>query len=122
MADSSHELATHLIQLERQLLQPSTRRDATALASLLAEDFREFGSSGRIYNRQQIVDELAVESSHLITLSDPSCQLLTEDIALLTYRSTRAIALKAASHALRSSLWIRRDSRWQMVFHQGTRT
>jgi len=23
--------------------------------------------------------------------------------------------------SLRSSLWVRRDNRWQMVFHQGTR-
>ena len=122
MADSSHELAAHLIQLEQQLLQPSTRRDPAALATLLAEDFREFGSSGRIYNRQQIVDELATETSRTITLSDPVCQLLTEDVALLTYRSTRTIALKAASHAIRSSLWIRRDGHWQMVFHQGTQT
>ena len=120
MADSPHELAAHLFDLEQQLLQPSTRRDATALTSLLAGDFREFGSSGRIYTRQQIIDQLAAESPRHITLSDPLCRQLAEDIALLTYRSTRTIALKAASHALRSSLWVRRDGRWQMLFHQGT--
>jgi len=120
MAGSLHELATHLFHLEQQLLQPSTRRDATTLTSLLAEDFREFGSSGRIYTRQQIIDELAAESPPTITLSDPLCQQLAEDIALLTYRSARTIALKAASHALRSSLWVYRDNRWQMIFHQGT--
>jgi hypothetical protein len=52
MADSPHELAAHLFDLEQQLLQPSTRRDATALTFLLAEGFREFGGSGRIYTRQ----------------------------------------------------------------------
>jgi len=55
-----------------------------------------------------------------IILSDPLCQQLAEDIALLTYRSTRPTALKTASQALRSSLWIYRDHRWQMLFHQGT--
>jgi hypothetical protein len=120
MVNSSQELAAHLFHLEQQLLQPSTCRDATALTSLLADDFREFGSSGRIYTRQQIIDQLAAESPRHITVSDLSCRQLAEDIALLTYRSTRTIALKAASHALRSSLWVYRDGRWQMIFHQGT--
>lgn len=120
MADSSQDLAAHLFHLEQQLLQSSTRRDAAALTSLLAEDFREFGSSGRIYTRQQIIDALAAESPRTIALSDAHCQQLAEDIALLTYRSTRKITLDTASHALRSSLWIYRDHRWQMLFHQGT--
>jgi hypothetical protein len=120
MANSSQDLAAHLFRLEQQLLEPSLRRDAAALTSLLAENFREFGSSGRIFNRQQIIDALAAESSRTITLSDTFCQQLAEDIALLTYRSTRKIALDIASHALRSSLWIYRDNRWQMLFHQGT--
>jgi hypothetical protein len=120
MVNSSQDLAAHLFHLEQQLLEPSTRRDATALTSLLADDFREFGSSGRIYTRQQIIDALATESPHTVTLNDSLCQQLAEDIALLTYRSTRTIALKAATHTLRSSLWVYRDNRWQMIFHQGT--
>jgi glyoxylase I family protein len=119
MVNSSQELAAHLFHLEQQLLQHTTRRDATALTSLLAQDFREFGGSGRVYTRQQIIDQLAAESPRTITLSDPLCQQLAEDIALLTYRSTGTTA-KAASHALRSSLWAYRDNRWQMIFHQGT--
>jgi hypothetical protein len=119
MANSSQELATHLFQLEQQLLQPSTRRDEVALRSLLAEDFREFGSSGRVYTRQQIIDALATESPRTITLSHPLCQQLAENVALLTYRSTRTIPLPP-THALRSSLWIYRENRWQMLFHQGT--
>jgi hypothetical protein len=121
MVNSSQELAAHLFDLEQQLLEPSTRRDSTALTSLLAEDFREFGSSGRICTRQQIIDALAAESPRTITLSDPLCQQLADDIVLLTYRSTRTTALKTASQALRSSLWVYRDNRWQMLVHPGTR-
>ena len=120
MVNSSQELAALLFDLEQQLLEPSTRRDSTALTSLLAEDFREFGSSGRICTRQQIIDALAAESPRTITLSDPLCQQLADDIVLLTYRSTRTTALKTASQALRSSLWVYRDNCWQMIFHQGT--
>ncbi|HWW97644.1 MAG TPA: nuclear transport factor 2 family protein [Edaphobacter sp.] len=85
MANNPQELTAHFLHLEQQLLDASTRRDATALTSLLAEDFREFGSSGRGYTRKQIIDALATESRpHTITLSDPRCQQLTEDLALLT--------------------------------------
>jgi hypothetical protein len=93
MANSSQALAAHLFHLEQQLLKPSTRRDAAALTSLLAEDFREFGGSGRLYTRHQIIEALAAESPRTITLSDPLCQLLAENVALLTYRSTRTIPL-----------------------------
>ena len=119
MAASPPELAAHLFHLEQKLLEPSTRRDPTALTTLLADDFREFGSSGRVYTRQQIIDALATESRRTITLSDPLCQQLAENVALLTYRSTRTIPLPP-THALRSSLWIYRDNCWQMLFHQGT--
>jgi glyoxylase I family protein len=120
MANSSEELGADLFHLEQQLLQPSTRRDEVALRSLLAEDFREFGSSGRIYTRQQVINALAVESPHTVILSDPLCCQVAADIALLTYRSTGTNAHNVASHALRTSLWVYRDGRWQMIFHQGT--
>jgi hypothetical protein len=126
---SPHPLAAHLFALERMLLEPSTRSDVDALTSLLAEDFRECGSSGRIYTRKQIIDELAEESPRHITLSDPLCRQIADNVALLTYRSHRASLSITPGNtnpqtptfdALRSSLWVHRDGRWQMVFHQGT--
>jgi glyoxylase I family protein len=120
MANSSQELAAHLFHLEQQLLQPSTRCDEVALRSLLAEDFREFGSSGRIYTRQQGHQRIRRGISTEDHPQRSTLQSTAADIALLTYRSTRTTALKVASHALRSSLWVYRDGRWQMIFHQGT--
>ena len=121
MHDNSADLATLLLQLEEQLLDPSTRRNPDALASLLAEDFREFGVSGRIFDRQQIIDELASESPLHITLSNAAFQKLGEGVALLTYRSTRVTPVEPAVHANRTSLWVKRGLGWQIVFHQGTR-
>ena len=120
MAGSSQELLAHLLQLERLLLQPETRRDVDDLTSLLAEDFREFGSSGRVFDRREIVDELAHEPPHLVTLSDPSLQQLGETVALLTYRSTRLASAGLEIQANRSSVWVKRAYGWQIVFHQGT--
>ena len=111
-------LLPHLARLEQLLHQPATRRDPAAVARLLAEDFREFGASGRTYDKQTILELLAGEpESNPITTTDYHLTLISSDAALLTYRATRA-----ALTTLRSSLWVQRGNRWQMLFHQGTST
>lgn len=37
------------------MLQPDVRKSAQEVADLLADDFIEFGSSGLIFNKQQII-------------------------------------------------------------------
>lgn len=53
--------ANELRTLEEKLLQPDFRRNRAAVAELLADDFREFGSSGRTWDKQQILDKLESE-------------------------------------------------------------
>ena len=125
MTDRS--LTGELRALEEQLLQPDFRRNRSAVAALLADDFVEYGSSGRIFTKQQILDLLAAETPVLFELSGFSAQILAPGIALVTYRAVRHSDPPIAS--LRSSLWIHRDSQlagtaspWQLRFHQGTRT
>ena len=114
------ELAAHLQHLEELLLTASVRRGSSVVASLLADDFREFGASGRIFNKGSILAELTTESAATLTLDDFACQQLAPGVALVTYRSQRIDATGTRT-ALRSSLWIHRDNRWQILFHQGTR-
>ena len=110
-----------LRHLEEQLLQPEVRGSAERLAALLAEDFVEFGSSGRVFDRKQIIAALADETPTKRSLSKFEATMLSEDIALVTYRATRGSQPGAgAVHTLRSSIWRRSNGRWQMVFHQGT--
>ena len=114
------EIAALLRSLEEQLLQPGPRKDAAVLNLLLAEDFREFGSSGRIYTKAEIIATLAEESPARLELIDFDCCLVAATVALVTYRSIRTIG-GAVSLSLRSSTWIFAGDRWQMLFHQGTR-
>jgi hypothetical protein len=106
--------------LERALLTGTVRTDAAALDALLAEEFREFGASGRTYTKNEIVEALRVESSVVLALKDFRAERIGEGIVLVTYRSSRSEVGHATRHALRSSIWVRRDGRWQIVFHQGT--
>ena len=113
-------LTVTLRQLEEELLRPDVRRDPQRLTTLLADDFREFGSSGRVFDKSSILIELTTESPAELSLTDFLCRRLSPDSALVTYRSQRTDA-SGTRKALRSSLWVYRNGRWQIVFHQGTR-
>jgi hypothetical protein len=112
-------LLDELTEIEQRLHDPGVRHNPAQVAHLLADEFREFGKSGRVYDKPAILRLLADEppGQPPIEASDFALTLVSADAALLTYRSTSAGAI-----ALRSSLWIHRDGRWQMLFHQGTKS
>ncbi|MEW5796216.1 MAG: DUF4440 domain-containing protein [Candidatus Zixiibacteriota bacterium] len=117
---SLHDL---LLELELRLIEPDVRRSRQALEELLADEFREFGSSSQIYDRQQIVDALQDEPGCRWELRDFEVTELSSECALATYRATRTtIVTGDIVNSLRSSIWVFRDGHWQMLFHQGTRT
>jgi hypothetical protein len=109
------ELQDHLYTLEERLLHPSREKDRRTLIPLLADDYQEYCSSGRIYSRQQTIDDLLTSSPRSATISHFYVTHLAPDAALATYHATTALHV---SH--RSSLWVFRDNRWQLLFHQGT--
>jgi hypothetical protein len=109
------DLQEHLYTLEERLLHPSRVKDRTTLLPLISPDFQEYCSSGRIYNRQQTVDDLMKSGPRNATISHFYVTVLAPDAALATYHATTALHV---SH--RSSLWVFRDNRWQLLFHQGT--
>ena len=114
-------IVEHLKELEQLLLTDAARKDRELASSLLADEFREFGSSGRSYNKQEILDFLQTEPAVQLSLEDFDATLLADDVALITYRSIRDVAESTPIKALRSSIWVLRDGRWQAIFHQGTR-
>lgn len=112
-----------LRSLEEQLLQPDVRRDSQHISLLLADEFREFGSSGRIFNKEQILHALQNDAPSGFVIEDFQSTPLCAGTILVTYRVTRHnLSMYERSASLRSSIWTRRDNRWQMLFHQGTKT
>lgn len=111
------ELLRTIQQLETELLAPSVRKSERA-ASLLADDFVEYGSSGREYTKAEIISALAAEQPVEITTSKFSIQLIAPGTALLRYVACRHAASDAYSR--RSSIWQLQNGQWRMLFHQGT--
>lgn len=112
-------LAAELRALEEELLVPDVRK-SSRLAELLADEFIEFGSSGGVYTRDDLVAALQAETPVTQTTSDFRVTHLAPDVALLTYRIHRHS--QPAVDTLRCSVWRRTGGKWRMVFHQGTAT
>ncbi len=111
-APDDHE---QVILLERELLSPVVRADSSRVAAILHADFEEIGSSGRLWNRDAIVNELAGQESERVAFEVLGSELVAPDAILLTARTS-----DSRGSALRSSLWLRVDGRWRLRFHQGT--
>jgi hypothetical protein len=110
-------VAQELEELERQLLQQEVRNNPKLVSALLADEFIEFGSSGRVWLRSEIIEALRYEQPRSVTLMRSfRVQQLAPDVVFVTYLAA------SQTDSLRSSIWVRRDGRWQMLFHQGTPT
>jgi hypothetical protein len=112
-------------RLEQALHRPEIRGSRDAVSALLAEDFREFGRSGTIYDKAIVVEALAQEApaAHLPlpVILDFAVQALAPNVVLVTYRSVHPSHGDDAERAvLRSSIWQQVGGSWLMLFHQGT--
>lgn len=117
MTDSDDLLNT-LQKLEVELHDPSARATERT-AQLLAESFVEFGSSGQVYSKAEILLLLASEAPPAISASQFSVQRIAQDVALLTYLSCHHSSQDTFS--LRSSIWQFQEGQWRIIFHQGTK-
>jgi len=121
------EQSTLLCELEKKLQRPEIRSSPDEVAGLLADEFFEFGASGSVWTRQQVVERLPQEQktqpAHELRCSDFSVHWLAEGVALVTYRGTRRIPSEAKElQYLRSSVWKRINGQWRIAFHEGTPT
>jgi ribonuclease HI len=105
------ELTDRLLAFERALAE----RDWTFgdLGDLIADEFEEFGQSGRRLDRASVLEFLARPPGREVTIEGFSVDRLSDDVALATYTT-------GPTRTLRSSLWIRKGDAWRVRFHQGT--
>lgn len=109
-SESFAEIAARLFALEKALLDPAVRRDRARVSSLLADDFIEFGSSGKIWSRDAILDLLETETFVPPEIEDLAFRRLGEGVMLVTYRTVRFNTDTAArSTTLSSSIGLIRQ-------------
>jgi hypothetical protein len=107
-----------LRQLEHAMWSERTRYDLAFQDAHFAEDFLEFGRSGRVYDR----DAAMLRSGPAIVaqLKDMRIRPLSRDHVQVVYDSIVRSAVGETLHAHRSSIWSRQDGGWEMRFHQAT--
>jgi hypothetical protein len=88
-------------------------------AAQTAEDYWEVGASGRIYDREGILDGLVergkVPGDEDWVVSDVRCRELGADTYAFTYRLDQAGRLTR-----RVTIWRREPDGWKALYHQGT--
>jgi len=106
-----------VVELERALLRPATRRSRQQLEDLLDADFTEIGASGRLWTRAEMLSALVDgdQPDHAIEAEGFRCLEAGPGLVVLTYVSD-----PRGRAARRTSLWRWSGERWRLLHHQGT--
>ena len=101
--------------------QPEFGTTRAGFARMTAPDYWEVGASGRIYQREWVLDEL--ERRHLVGAAEETleasgfaCRRLGESCWLLTYNLVQGRTRRTR----RATVWEWMDGDWRIVYHQGT--
>ena len=108
-------IADTLRILELRLMDPAVRDSPDEVDALLADEFVEFGSSGRTYDKSTLIKALrqCPDIGGPRTITEFNARELSPSIVLVTYQIRE-------TGTLRSSIWRSDGEHWKMVFHQGT--
>ena len=109
-----------LRELEESLWKRETRFDEKYMRSILAEDFFEFGRSGKIYTIDISLSAPDQEINAVLPLKEFNVHEIDEKVVLITYISE--VQYEELEVGNRSSIWKKTDSGWKLKFHQGTPT
>ncbi|MCX7546240.1 nuclear transport factor 2 family protein [Marinicella gelatinilytica] len=107
---------------ECELHQLKTKPDQEKVRALLHDDFIEFGRSGQVYDKTDVV-ESCIDKGNFPQIHSENFQFkhLSDTVVLVTYVSYQQNQDNAKSHVtLRTSVWQFAHNTWQLVFHQGT--
>jgi hypothetical protein len=116
------DLTITILALEQKLLDPDVRRSMQQMDALLADEFVEFGKSGRVFNKEQVIAGLQKEHKTQYEILNFKTRTLADGVVLATYYTLLNEEGGKKTQSLRSSIWKMIDGRWQIVFHQGTLT
>jgi hypothetical protein len=127
-SSSDHSEST-ILQLEQKWLKALESGDAAALQTILADDWQDNTSLGRIVTRKEFFDWLAANPSRRILgvtseIDEPKVRFYG-DVAVATGVVVREMnelpsGKKHVQHTLFTDVLVWRDARWQAVASQET--
>jgi len=112
-ASGTGGLEDSLLRLERQWLDAWVKRDLKTIDGLWADD--AFGVAERRYSKPDLGNSATLSQLGEYSIADLTSISLGPDAAVLSYRLD---LLPNKGYCYASSAWVRRDSRWSLVWHQ----
>ena len=122
-ADDNAALKEELVGLEKKSWEAWKARDGKFFQDFLSEDHVELGAYG-VSHKAEIVKFVGSPACTVKSydVSDFACTLLNKETALLTYRAAQDTfcTKQVPSPCWVSSLYVKRDGRWQNAVYQQT--
>jgi hypothetical protein len=123
VANRGVDLSQELLDLENQYWQALKNKDADAAIGLSDDPCLIACAQGVIRMDKRTLKgmmALAPYTLHTFRISDPGVQLLSEDVAVLTYTVHEELTVKGEPVTMVSadaSTWVRRHGRWVCAVH-----
>jgi hypothetical protein len=112
------DLLRELVEHEAIFHRPARSLSRSDLARRIDPSFVEIGASGRLYDREQVLDVLERRRDEpdgaAFEARDHRCVPISFDTYLLAY------TIEGARRTRRASIWRRQSGTWTILFHQGT--
>ncbi|BAH16735.1 DUF4440 domain-containing protein [Macrococcoides caseolyticum] len=107
-----------LIERESKLFSYEFCNNIEQINDILHQDFMEYGTSGRSYNKQQCINFLKdLKTDRNIEIYHASYRELSDNSWILNYVSKDNDNNIVSN---RTSIWIKEENTIQLLFHQGT--
>lgn len=109
-----------IMNFEKELHTETTRNDMARIDKLLSDSFKEFGTSGNVYVKSDVLGSLPLEDSSPIESSNWISDYIDQNSVLVTYDTTRIID-GLIIKAKRSSIWRLERRDWRLFFHHSSK-
>jgi hypothetical protein len=83
------DISQTLQELEERLLLREVRQNAREVGRILGDEFREFGSSGQVFSKSEIIELLQSGPTAKSSLQSFQAFSLAEHVALVTYHAVK---------------------------------
>lgn len=87
---------------------------------IIADEFIEFGSSGKIYDKLETLNSYSASLSIKTEIRNYTEKVLSCDVILVNYLAASLNVKGEETKSLRTSIWKKFEGSWRIVFHQGT--
>jgi hypothetical protein len=116
------KLQNLLFDYEQKLSNLECHRKMKDLEDIIGQEFMEYGQSGRIYSREEAIEQLCCEKDTRVDIQYFTLKCLNRNVALVHYIALRKNKTNGEilSRSLRTSVWSRENESWKLHFHQGT--